>query len=173
MSKLAVVHPSPQRMEHLVNFMPFRACCMNNLTAHLFPEQHEKAGFSHRSTSKGVIATAKSWDVQWTFGKTRPVEFFAWSASHSRAGTSSTEFSRHRSGIVRLLCGVQDTCSNSSSAQEEALHILSHQNSETARKASWERESYRHAYLNVKWKQRRCYTLHHCHFVETRPSLPT
>ena len=58
-AKLAIVRPSPQHMEHLSNYLPFRAKCLNNLKDQLFPEQHKQtAKFSHRPTSKDVIATA-------------------------------------------------------------------------------------------------------------------
>lgn len=59
-AKLAVVRPNPQRMAHISNHMPFRARCMNNLTAQLFPEQDKQPGFSHKPTSKDLIATANA-----------------------------------------------------------------------------------------------------------------
>lgn len=36
-AKLAIVRPSPQHMEHLSNYLPFRAKCLNNLKDQLFP----------------------------------------------------------------------------------------------------------------------------------------
>jgi len=56
-AKLAVVHPSVHKMEHLSNHLPFRAACINNLTEQLFPEMKERTTkFSHRPTSKDIKA---------------------------------------------------------------------------------------------------------------------
>ena len=56
-AKLAVIRPNPQRMEHLSNYLSFRAACANNLSAQLFPERAtQSVKFTHRTTSKDRIA---------------------------------------------------------------------------------------------------------------------
>ncbi len=60
-AKLAVVHPSEQKMEYLSNYLPFRAGCVNNLIDQLFPERKTHAlKFSHRPTSQDKKAHANA-----------------------------------------------------------------------------------------------------------------
>ena len=54
--KLAVVHPSKQRMEFLSNYMSFRAACVDNLKKQIFPERELRPdSFSHQATSKDML----------------------------------------------------------------------------------------------------------------------
>ena len=55
-AKLAVVHPSKQRMEFLSNYMSFRAACVDNLKKQIFPERELRPdSFSHQATSKDML----------------------------------------------------------------------------------------------------------------------
>ncbi len=56
-AKMAVVRPTPEKMTHLSNYLPFRAACLNNFTDQLFPERKDRTvGFSHKPTSKDEAA---------------------------------------------------------------------------------------------------------------------
>lgn len=50
--KLAVVHPSKQRMEFLSNYMSFRAACIDNLKKQIFPERNYAQIHSHIGQQK-------------------------------------------------------------------------------------------------------------------------
>ena len=56
-AKLAIIHPNPQCIKHLSNYLPFRSACINNLSAQLFPERYrQSATFLHQATSKDKTA---------------------------------------------------------------------------------------------------------------------
>lgn len=52
-AKMAVIHPSAHKMEHLSNHLSFQAACVNNFSQQLFPERDQHVPkFLHSPTSK-------------------------------------------------------------------------------------------------------------------------
>ena len=52
-AKMAVVHPSASKMEHLSQYLSFQAACVNNFSQQLFPERaHSANRFSHSPSSQ-------------------------------------------------------------------------------------------------------------------------
>ena len=51
-AKLAVIHPSKNKMEFLSNYLGYRSACMHNLKEQLFPERSERKSVFHAPSSQ-------------------------------------------------------------------------------------------------------------------------